>query len=99
MNKKYAEIHVLKDRLREAGIPYEAQKAYDGWQVGIPHLYPEEDRISVIEHYSSSVVYLLSAILVPPFVGALFCCCETIVCLIIEFVNSFLLLCDFLLTG
>lgn len=53
MNKKYAEIHVLKDRLREAGIPYEAQKAYDGWQVGIPHLYPEEDRISVIEHYSS----------------------------------------------
>lgn len=53
MNKKYTEIHVLKDRLREAGIPYEAQKAYDGWQVGIPHLYPEEYRISVIEHYSS----------------------------------------------
>lgn len=48
---------------------------------------------------SCSVVYLLSVILVPPFVGALFCCCETIVCLRIEFVNSFLLLCDFLLTG
>ena len=42
MSKKYTEIHVLKDRLREAGIPYEVQKANDGWQVGIPHLYPEE---------------------------------------------------------
>ena len=44
MSKKYTEIHVLKDRLREAGIPYEVQKANDGWQVGIPHLYPEESR-------------------------------------------------------
>ena len=25
MSKKYTEIHVLKDRLREAGIPYEVQ--------------------------------------------------------------------------
>ena len=53
MSKKYTEIHVLKDRLREAGITYEVQKANDGWQVGIPHLYPEEDRISVIEHFAS----------------------------------------------
>lgn len=53
MSKKYTEIHVLKDRLREAGIPYEVQKANDGWQVGIPHLYPEESRISVIEHFAS----------------------------------------------
>lgn len=53
MSKKYTEIHVLKGRLREAGIPYEVQKANDGWQVGIPHLYPEESRISVIEHFAS----------------------------------------------
>lgn len=53
MSKKYTEIHVLKERLREAGIPYEVQKANDGWQVGIPHLYPEESRISVIEHFAS----------------------------------------------
>ena len=43
MSKKYTEIHVLKDRLREAGIPYEVQKANDGWQVGIPHLYPRRE--------------------------------------------------------
>ena len=34
MSKKYTEIHVLKERLREAGIPYEVQKANDGWQSG-----------------------------------------------------------------
>lgn len=53
MSEKYVEIHVLENRLKEAEIPYEVQKANDGLQIGIPHLYPEEDRISVIEHFAS----------------------------------------------
>lgn len=53
MSRKYNEIHALKELLRESGVPYETERICDGWQVGIPHLYPEEDRISVIEHYAS----------------------------------------------
>lgn len=50
---KYAEISELEDYLKEAKIPYEIGKLYDGFQIGIPKIWEEERQISVIEHSSS----------------------------------------------
>lgn len=51
--KIYTEINALEWLLKQAKIPFESQGLYDGKQIGVPHLYPEENRISVIEHRAS----------------------------------------------
>ena len=51
LNRFYQEINFLHRCLREAGIPYERVRLFDGWQI----LYPsaESPVISVIEHIHS----------------------------------------------
>ena len=41
---KYAEISELEDYLKEAKIPYETEKLYDGFQIGIPKIWEEDQR-------------------------------------------------------
>lgn len=51
--KKVAKLSELEGYLKEAQIPYEIEKLYDGFQIGIPKIWEGERQISVIEHSSS----------------------------------------------
>lgn len=44
----------LSEMLDEDGIQYEKERLYDGWHIGIPHIWPERERkYSIIEHILS----------------------------------------------
>ena len=50
----YMEILNLSEMLDEDGIQYEKERLYDGWHIGIPHIWPERERkYSIIEHILS----------------------------------------------
>ena len=50
----YIEILNLSEMLDEDGIQYEKERLYDGWHIGIPHIWPERERkYSIIEHILS----------------------------------------------
>lgn len=50
----YIEILNLSEMLDEDGIQYEKERLYDGWHIGIPHIWPERERkYSIIEHIMS----------------------------------------------
>lgn len=50
----YMGILNLSEMLDEDGIQYEKERLYDGWHIGIPHIWPERERkYSIIEHIMS----------------------------------------------
>lgn len=50
----YTEILNLSEMLDKDRIQYEKERLYDGWHIGIPHIWPERERkYSIIEHAMS----------------------------------------------